>query len=142
MVEETTGPYRNSYPEVTFNTEHTDNSIMVKIDKNRLSQVLTNLIVNAIDSMNGKGIIEMRTDLVQKREMRFCRFSIKDSGLGISKQANPNIFTPYYTTKESGTGLGLPIVERIVNDHGGSIWFNSAEGTGTTFFIDLPVSEE
>ncbi|MCL2762810.1 MAG: ATP-binding protein [Treponema sp.] len=140
-VEEITSPYHSSYPEVSFNTDHIDASVNVKIDKNRLSQVLTNLLINAIDAMDGKGVIEMRTDLVQKREMRFCRFSIKDSGLGITKQASSNIFTPYFTTKESGTGLGLPIVERIVNDHGGNIWFNSAEGTGTTFFIDLPVSE-
>ncbi|MDR1617959.1 MAG: hypothetical protein LBS06_02780, partial [Treponema sp.] len=47
----------------------------------------------------------------------------------------------YFTTKRTGTGLGLPIVEQIVNDHGGAIWYNSAEGMGTTFFIDLPIDE-
>jgi signal transduction histidine kinase len=88
--------------------------------------------------MDGKGLIEIRTDTIQKREIRFCRISVRDSGKGIEKQALPNIFTPYYTSKENGTGLGLPIVERIVNDHGGSIWCNSAEGAGATFFIDLP----
>jgi nitrogen fixation/metabolism regulation signal transduction histidine kinase len=141
-VTEITGLYRSSYPEVQINTEYISGNSIVKIDKHRLSQILTNLLVNAIDAMNGRGLIEIRSDLVQKREKRFCRLSIKDSGVGINKQAIPQIFTPYYTTKGSGTGLGLPIVERIVNDHGGSIWFNSAEGMGTTFFIDLPVSEE
>jgi signal transduction histidine kinase len=92
--------------------------------------------------MDGKGLIEIRTDFIQKREMRFCRLSIRDTGKGIARQSISQVFTPYYTTKESGTGLGLPIVERIVNDHGGSIWFNSAEGMGTTFFVDLPVSGE
>jgi signal transduction histidine kinase len=67
--------------------------------------------------------------------------SIRDTGKGISEAESAQVFTPYFTTKESGTGLGLPIVERIVNDHGGSIWFNSAEGMGTTFFIDIPLDE-
>jgi nitrogen fixation/metabolism regulation signal transduction histidine kinase len=141
-VDEITGPYRSSYPEMGFDIEHVADDISIKIDKHRLSQVLTNLIINAIDAMNGKGLIEIRTDLVKKREIRYCRLSIKDTGKGISKQEGPLIFTPYFTTKESGTGLGLPIVERIVNDHGGTIWFNSAEGMGTTFFIDLPVDSQ
>jgi len=141
-AEEVIGPYRSSYPEVAFNTEHIDAVVAVKIDKHRFVQLLTNLLINAIDAMDGKGLIEIRTDFVQKRELRFCRLSIKDTGKGIARESIPQVFTPYYTTKESGTGLGLPIVERIVNDHGGSIWFNSAEGMGATFFVDLPVSEE
>jgi nitrogen fixation/metabolism regulation signal transduction histidine kinase len=138
---ETAGPYQSAHPSVEFNLEHLGDDISVKIDKHRISQVLTNLIINAIDAMNGKGQIEIRADLVKKRESRYCRLSIRDTGKGISKQEGASIFTPYFTTKESGTGLGLPIVERIVNDHGGTIWFNSAEGMGTTFFIDLPVNE-
>jgi nitrogen fixation/metabolism regulation signal transduction histidine kinase len=140
-VLETVGSYQSAQPGVEFNLEHLGDDISVKIDKHRISQVLTNLIINAIDAMNGRGQIEIRTDLVKKRESRYCRLSIKDTGKGISKQEGAMIFTPYFTTKESGTGLGLPIVERIVNDHGGAIWFNSAEGMGTSFFIDLPVND-
>jgi signal transduction histidine kinase len=135
-------PYAASYPRMRFDTEYVDGGISVKIDQHRLSQVLTNLIINAVDAMNGEGIIEIRTDLVKKREIGYCRLSIKDTGKGISREESSLIFTPYYTTKASGTGLGLPIVERIVNDHGGAIWFNSSEGTGTTFFIDLPIESE
>jgi signal transduction histidine kinase len=141
-VDEIAGPYSSSYPNVLFSTEHIDSSILIKIEKQRLSQVLRNLIVNAIDAMNGNGSIEIRTDIVKKREIDYCRLSVKDTGKGISEQDDKLIFTPYYTTKESGTGLGLPIVERIVNDHGGLIWFNSAPGLGTTFFIDLPAERE
>jgi nitrogen fixation/metabolism regulation signal transduction histidine kinase len=137
-VEEAAAPYRSSYPEVSFNADHANGNVTVKIDKHRFIQVLVNLLTNAIDAMDGKGIIEIRTDIVQKREIRFCRISVRDSGKGIENEALANIFTPYYTSKKNGTGLGLPIVERIVNDHGGSIWFNSAEGAGTTFFVDLP----
>jgi nitrogen fixation/metabolism regulation signal transduction histidine kinase len=145
-VEEAITPYRSSHPNVRFETAHIDDDVSLKIDKHRLLQVLTNLIINAIDAMNLPrepvsgflGTIEIRTDIVKKREIRYCRISIRDTGKGIGKQEGALIFTPYFTTKESGTGLGLPIVERIVNDHGGAIWFNSAEGMGTTFFIDLP----
>jgi nitrogen fixation/metabolism regulation signal transduction histidine kinase len=140
LTEEITGPYRSSYPGVRFDTEHTG-TMTLKIDRNRLSQILTNLIVNGIDAMDGAGLMEIRTDLVKKGEGRYCRLSVRDTGKGISKQEGRFIFTPYYTTKESGTGLGLPIVERIVNTHGGTIWFNSAEGAGATFFVDLPVEE-
>ena len=141
-VEEVIGIYRGSYPEIKFDIEHIDGGVTVRIDKNRFSQIVSNLIINAIAAMDGSGFIEIRTDLVKKREVEFCRLSIRDTGKGIAKQDSDQIFVPYYTTKQSGTGLGLPIVERIVNDHGGVIWFNSAEGTGTTFFVDLPVGVE
>jgi nitrogen fixation/metabolism regulation signal transduction histidine kinase len=139
LIAETVTPYGSSHPGITFDIEHVGEDVSVKIDRHRIAQVLTNLIINAIDAMNGKGPIEIRTDLVKKRETRYCRLSIKDTGKGISKEESSLVFTPYFTTKESGTGLGLPIVERIVNDHGGAIWFNSGEGMGTTFFIDLPL---
>jgi nitrogen fixation/metabolism regulation signal transduction histidine kinase len=139
LAEELITLYRTSYPEVQFNLEHIKAGVLIKVDRHRLSQILTNLIINGIDAMNGKGSMEIRTDLVKKWENHYCRLSIQDSGKGMTKEEGSRIFTPYFTTKESGTGLGLPIVERIVHDHGGTIWFNSAEGMGTTFFIDLPI---
>ncbi|MDR2078783.1 MAG: HAMP domain-containing protein, partial [Treponema sp.] len=141
LIEESIGLYRGGYPDVQFDIGHVDAVISVKMEKRYLSQILTNLIINGIDAMNGVGRIEIRTDLVKKRESCYCRLSIKDTGKGITAEESAEIFTPYFTTKESGTGLGLPIVERIVNDHGGTIWFNSAIGVGTTFFIDLPIYE-
>jgi len=140
-IKEVISPYAGSYQEIIFNIDNVQNDISVKIEKQRLTQILTNIIINAIDAMNGSGTIEIRTDLVKKREVMYCRLSVKDSGGGISTSDSEFVFTPYFTTKSSGTGLGLPIVERIVNDHGGMIWFNSAEGVGTTFFIDLPSTD-
>ncbi|GHV71661.1 two-component sensor histidine kinase [Spirochaetia bacterium] len=138
LVRETVMPYANSHPHIAFDITQVDADISLKIDKHHLAQALTNLFINAIDAMDSRGSIEIRGDLVKKRESVYCRISIRDTGKGISKQDGARIFTPYFTTKESGTGLGLPIVERIINDHGGAIWFDSAEGVGTTFFIDLP----
>ena len=137
-VEELINTYSSSYPGVKFEISYTETGILVKIEKHRFSQILANLVINAIDSMDGIGSIEIRTDLVKKREISYCRISVKDSGKGINKQEGQLIFTPYFTTKNSGTGLGLPIVERIINDHDGAIWYDSAEGVGTTFYIDLP----
>jgi nitrogen fixation/metabolism regulation signal transduction histidine kinase len=139
-IEESAAPYESSHPGVRFDLNHAGTGITVKVDKHRMNQILSNIFINAIDAMEGRGLIEIRTDLVKKRESHYCRLSIRDTGKGISKQEAPLVFTPYFTTKETGTGLGLPIVERIVNDHDGSIWFNSAEGMGTTFFIDLPIA--
>jgi nitrogen fixation/metabolism regulation signal transduction histidine kinase len=137
-IEEVINTYSNSYPAVKFNIDYTETDFSLKIDKNRLMQILTNIVINAIDSMNGEGSIEIHTDHIKKRDVNYCRISVKDSGKGINEKDSQFVFTPYYTTKESGTGLGLPIVERIINDHGGSIWFDSAQGMGTTFYIDLP----
>jgi nitrogen fixation/metabolism regulation signal transduction histidine kinase len=137
-VEEVINSYSSSYPNVNFNIEHVQEDIYIKIDNHRISQILANLVINAIDSMDGKGLIEIRTDLVKKREVCYCRISVKDNGKGISAEETQHIFTPYFTTKASGTGLGLPIIERIVTDHSGSIWFDSSPGIGSTFYIDLP----
>ena len=141
-VEEAVSLFQGSYPEILFDIEHITGDAKIKIDKHRISQVLSNLIINAIDVMDGNGFIEIRSDIIKKRELDYCRISIRDTGKGISKELSPQIFSPYFTTKKTGTGLGLPIVERIINDHGGVIWFHSSEGMGTTFYIDLPVSEE
>jgi nitrogen fixation/metabolism regulation signal transduction histidine kinase len=141
LTEEIIAPYASSHPKVTFDIRHIAREGSVKIDPHRLGQALTNLIINGIDAMDAAGTIEIRTDLVKKREIRYCRLSVKDMGKGIPEAEKDRVFTPYFTTKTAGTGLGLPIVERIVQDHGGTIWFNSAEGAGTTFFIDLPLDE-
>ncbi|GAB1481935.1 ATP-binding protein [Treponema sp.] len=139
LVQESIKNYQESQPNIEFNFESIDPTLVVKMDRRHIAQVLANLILNSIAAMDSRGMIEFTTDLVKKRDSRYCRLSIRDNGKGISEADRPYIFTPYYTTKDSGTGLGLAIVERIISDHGGSIWFDSAEGVGTTFFIDLPI---
>ncbi|GHV83468.1 two-component sensor histidine kinase [Spirochaetia bacterium] len=140
-LEDIIAPYITSCPDVIFDTSRMTSFLEVRIERKHLTQIINNLVINAIDAMNSKGRIDIRTDLVNKRESRYCRLSIQDTGKGISREDKEKVFTPYWTSKESGTGLGLPIVERIITDYGGGIWFNSAEGAGTTFFVDLPVIE-
>ena len=139
IVSEITGNYKPAHPNVNFSVNHAESGLLIRMDRIKLYQVLSNLLTNSIDAMNGSGSLEIRTDIVRKKESSYCRISIEDSGGGIPEECIPTLFVPYFTTKDSGTGLGLPIVERIVTDHGGSIWFNTAEGAGTTFFIDLPL---
>jgi signal transduction histidine kinase len=67
---------------------------------------------------------------------------ISDTGTGIPSHELDKIFEPFYTTKSEGTGLGLPMVQRIIDDHGGTVDIKSKEGKGTTFYIKLPVGNE
>ncbi len=139
IIEDAAAVYQTSYPEIVFKYETVDPELTLEVDRRHISQVLSNLIVNAVDAMEGHGILEFRAELVKKRDSRYCRLSVRDNGKGIPEEDRALIFNPYFTTKETGTGLGLSIVERIVNDHGGTIWLDSAPGVGTSFYIDLPI---
>lgn len=141
LIADSVALYATSYPEVSFDYGGVGEDLVVNADPRHLSQVLSNLVVNAVDAMKGRGTIQFKADLVQKEESRYCRISVRDDGSGISESAKPLIFMPYFTTKDTGTGLGLAIVERLVSGHGGSVWVESEEGAGSTFYIDLPVDK-
>jgi len=139
IVEESVAPYAASYPDVAFSVDGVAPGLSLRVDRAQLERAFSNLIANAIDAMQGKGRIEILSDLVKASDSRYCRISVRDSGPGISKELAEKIFAPYFTTKEAGTGLGLSIVERIVQDHGGSIRCESEPGLGATFLIDIPL---
>ncbi|MFH2113739.1 MAG: ATP-binding protein, partial [Spirochaetota bacterium] len=86
--------------------------------------------------------IWIASELVKTPDCRYCRILFRDNGRGIPPELRDKVFLPYFSTKADGTGLGLAIVEHIVVAHGGRIRFDSAEGTGTVFYIDLPSDEE
>jgi signal transduction histidine kinase len=104
----------------------------------QLNQVWTNLIINAIQAMEGKG--ELTLGIKQKND--FVQVSIKDNGCGIPEDIQKKIFDPFFTTKISGegSGLGLDIIKRILEEHGGDIYFETEINKGTTFYIELPVN--
>jgi two-component system, NtrC family, nitrogen regulation sensor histidine kinase NtrY len=128
-----------SYPEVEFDLEGIPGGLRLRVDRAAMKRAIGNLIVNAIDAMDGRGRISIGGDLVKAADSRYCRLRIQDTGRGIPAELGGKVFAPYFTTKPSGTGLGLSIVERIVSEHGGSIRFESEEGAGTTFYLDLPL---
>ncbi|TCW61674.1 ATP-binding protein [Treponema sp. J25] len=142
LVEEVMCMYRNSYPQINFIVQVHHPQMEVKADRKQIHQIFNNLFTNAIDAMQEKGELSISLDLVKKEDSSYCRISIKDTGCGIAAEHQSHVFTPYFTTKTAGTGLGLSIVERIVYEHGGAIWFHSREGSGTTFYVDLPLFEE
>jgi two-component system, NtrC family, nitrogen regulation sensor histidine kinase NtrY len=142
MVSETVAMYTESRRDVNLDYGRIDPEIELSVDPAQIKRVLANLIGNAMDAIEGSGTVSVEADLVRKGNNQYCRVQVRDTGSGIDEDDFRQVFNPYYTTKTHGTGLGLPIVERIVFDHHGQIWFESRKGVGTTFYIDLPLEVE
>jgi two-component system, NtrC family, sensor histidine kinase HydH len=107
----------------------------VFVDGLQLKQAILNLLLNALQATPPGGRIVLRTG----GDARFSNISVVDNGEGIDPQAKEKIFTVFFSTREGGTGLGLPIARRIVEEHGGSIQVVSTRDQGTTATIALPV---
>lgn len=115
-----------------------DHHIAIDCQTERLKQAFHNIILNGIEAIQTKGSIK----ILAEEHNNIVYIYIQDSGVGIKEKELPNIFEYYYTTKDKGIGLGLPISYMIVRDHGGDITVKSKEGHGTTFIISLPVIHE
>lgn len=107
---------------------------LVEVDRNQLKQAFYNVIKNSFQAMKSGGLLRIRTDM----DDAFVTISFADTGGGITPENMSKIFEPYFTTKSSGSGLGLLIVRRIVREHGGEIDLASDEGRGLTLTIRLP----
>jgi signal transduction histidine kinase len=118
-------------------------------DANALYQALVNLLRNALDAMPSGGRLTLRAGWSDggaalsahqhAAGARRVRIEIADSGVGISPGDADRVFNPFFTTKDGGTGLGLALTHKIVEDHGGSIDFRSITGGGTTFRLEIPL---
>lgn len=106
-------------------------------DRALLEHVFLNLVLNAVQAMPDGGDIRISS----RQDEKFIEVMISDKGGGIPLDIQSKIFDPFFTTKEGGTGLGLSIVYNIVKSHSGKVYFQSAEGEGTTFTVRLPVGE-
>lgn len=122
--------------ELQLNTGQCTEGLIVKGDKDQLFQVFINLIKNAIEAITGNGRIEV---IIQRLENEVL-ILIKDTGEGIAPEALKKLGTPFYTTKENGTGLGLMISERIISNHGGRLEIMSELKKGTTVKVYLPLA--
>lgn len=120
-------------------------------NETQLHQVFVNIINNAVDAMDGEGVIKINIDTISvqdellqhlpnKIEQRYCKIEISDAGHGMDQATLGRIFEPFFTTKEvgKGTGLGLSMVHAIIKEHNGEILVNSQLGGGSTFIILLP----
>lgn len=119
---------------ISLITRLADNLPQVPFDMNQMKQVLINLIKNAMEAIEGGGTITVTTESRGDQ----VAVSVHDTGKGIAPEILPNIFNPFFTTKKSGTGLGLAVINKIIEDHHGSITVASAPGQGTTFTVILP----
>jgi signal transduction histidine kinase len=118
-----------------------DNNIpAIMADQMQLQQVFLNLLLNAVESMPGGGTLTI--NISHNVEERSLNVEISDTGKGINKEVMNKIFQPFFTTKLKGTGMGLAITRRIIEEHGGSINVESAPGKGTTFRVALPIKKE
>lgn len=111
----------------------------VPMDRHHLVQVFVNLILNAADAMPEGGRLTVAANYRAAETAGWAAVVIADTGIGISAEALPRIFEPFYTTKPQGTGLGLSVSRNIIEEHGGEIAVDSAEGQGTVFTVLLPV---
>jgi len=127
-------------------TDFADKMPPVRADAEQLLQVFLNLSLNALQAMPGGGKLWISTAL--RRSTRrgapaaFMEVRFRDAGVGIPAGDLKNLFIPFFTTKEKGTGLGLPISQRIIENHGGTIEVRSQPGEGATFTVLLPIEAD
>ncbi|ATM89332.1 TPA: two-component system sensor histidine kinase ZraS [Klebsiella aerogenes] len=111
----------------------------IKADPDRLNQVLLNLYLNAMQAIGRDGVIHVSASEADRQRVKIV---VKDSGKGMSDEELQAIFTPYFTTKADGTGLGLAVVQNIIEQHGGTIRAESQPGAGAIFTLWLPVDAQ
>jgi signal transduction histidine kinase len=110
----------------------------VLLDKGQIQQSVINLIINAVEATEAGGTISIST--AYKPELETIEIAVSDTGEGISENDLVRIFDPFYTTKDTGNGLGLAITHGIIEQHNGTIGVESKLGRGTIFTIKLPVT--
>ncbi|GAB1429383.1 hypothetical protein MASR2M18_02150 [Ignavibacteria bacterium] len=130
---------------ITVEVHYAESIPQVMADAKQLQQVFVNLLTNAADAIRAKGRIIVKTYIERDAyhyERRQVVAAISDNGAGIPDDDIDRIFEPFFTRKADGTGLGLPISRKIVQQHHGDIEVESLVGAGTTFFVKLPASIE
>ncbi len=122
---------------VTLDLDLHPSPVVVSANRGEVTQVVLNLVKNAAEAIGqSAGTVRLRTRIDAGR----VRLAVEDNGPGIPEDVKRRLFTPFFTTKEKGTGLGLNISRRIVEQHGGSLLLESEMGRGTTFTLDLPLA--
>jgi two-component system nitrogen regulation sensor histidine kinase NtrY len=143
IAREAVALFREAHRGIEFELKEDPSLPLFDIDRDQMKRAFINILDNAVESTNGKGKVEL--EIIYDGELKSdgsrgtARIEIKDNGRGIREEDRERIFEPYYSTKSHGSGLGLPIVQRIINDHYGHIRVSSNSPKGTRFIIELPV---
>lgn len=135
-IGERVGPLTTAF-EITLELQIEPNLPSICLDPSQLERALINLCMNSIQALAGRGQLTLTAAWI-KSDIPYLELRVVDSGPGIPLIDQPHIFEPFFSTKESGTGLGLSVVHRIITDHGGDIRVESTPPKGTTFIIQLP----
>ena len=141
LVGEVLGLYGSKFKskDIRLSVEHDDCCAQVLAVAGEIRQVISNLLVNAVDASNLKGSVNIRVSRVSLNDSIYIRVTVADTGSGIPASIRSRIFEPFFTTKEKiGTGLGLWVSQQIIEKHEGRIRVRSAEGKGTVFCVFLP----
>lgn len=138
---------------ITVIRDYEPDELMAKIDTNQMKQVFLNLMINAFDAMEKGGTLTITTRIIFSHRtgdltsalsqgQPYITITFKDTGDGIAEEHLNQIFEVYYTSKTTGTGLGLPIAQQIAEKHGGKIEVTGASGTGAEFTVFLPALQD
>ena len=127
---------------ITVQLQYEKDLPQVYVDKFKFIQILLNLIENALDAMMPEGgELRLGGSLEETPDQNFLKLSISDTGVGIKPEDRDKIFTPLFTTKDTGTGVGLTAAYHIVKAHGGKVYIqNSSTTEGTTFAVEIPIN--
>lgn len=132
--------YKDLKLQIHYTSLEKPTHIWVEADKNHLTRVFVNILQNAVQALSGKA--DGRIDLFVATGPKSVWISIQDNGPGIPREIRKRIFQPNFTTKSSGSGLGLALSKKIIEILNGKIDFETGTGKGTTFTVELPLSEE
>jgi len=137
VIEEALAVYRSAHLHITFELNQITSVPMFLFDREQIKRALLNLLDNAVASIGDQGKIEVA--ISHDSAFKIVRIEVKDTGQGIPDELKPRLFEPYFSTKRSGTGLGLTIVHTIISDHQGFIRVKNNYPQGSIFVIELPL---
>ena len=138
LVDAVASLYRESHPHCTIVTRHAEDVPVLQVDPDHIKRAVLNLVDNAVEAVGSGGTVTLETEYVP--EAARVRLSVADTGPGVPSEDRDKLFLPYFSTKVTGMGLGLPIVSEIVNEHGGTIRVEDNQPSGTRFVIEVPVT--
>ena len=122
-------------------TEYAEHLPFTSVDPEQMERAFFNVIKNAVEAMKDGGKLTVSTRASVNPEDRYIEVDFADTGPGISAEVMEKLFTPHFSTKVGGAGLGLAIVQKIATDHGGDVTVKSEDGKDTLFRFRIPVLE-
>jgi two-component system nitrogen regulation sensor histidine kinase NtrY len=137
IIEESIALYREGHPSITFNVNIQDTLPVMSLDRQQIKQAMINLVDNAVTAVRSAGVVNV--NVFHDPILKLVRIEVADDGVGISDEDKIRLFEPNFSTKKSGMGLGLTIVNSIVTDHNGRISAQDNYPRGAKFVIELPV---